>query len=146
MPRFIKETDYSGYIKPEILKAITGTTNAQQPSVAQVRAEDTAISTITEYIGGRYDCSLIFTPHTTGVDGRNLHIVACTIKLALYDLYHQTGTKDIPEHRKVEYDDTIQWLKDVGKGSIKSTLPVLTDGQALGEIRWISNKPRKHKW
>ncbi len=146
MSRFIKPNDYSGYIKPEILKAITSTTNPAQPSVAQIRAEDTAIQTIKEYIGGRYDCSLIFTPHTSGTDNRNLHIVACVIKLALYDLYHQTGTKDIPEHRKVEYDDTIQWLKDAGRGTIKTTLPILSDSQDLGQIRWTSRTPRNHKW
>ena len=144
MPRFITEADYKGYIKDEIKKALTGTTG-NTPSNMQVRAEDTAISTITEYIGGRYDCAAIFNPNQDA-STRNLHIVACVIKLALYDLYHQTGVKDVPEHRKVEYDDTIQWLKDAGRGTIKTTLPVLEVEGQTNEIWFESQKRRRHKW
>lgn len=144
MPRFIIEADYLGYIKPEIKEKLTGTTSST-PSAAQVRAEDTAIATITEYIGGRYDCAVIFDANQN-VDARNKFMVAIVIKLALYDLYHQTGVKDVPEHRKVEYDDTIQWLKDAGRGTIKTTLPILeVDGQT-NEIWYQSKKPRRHKW
>ena len=145
MSRFIKPNDYSGYIKPEILKTITGTTDVSQPSQAQIRAEDTAISTITEYIGGRYNCDIIFDA-TQPDNHRNLFIISCVIKLALYDLYHQTGSKDIPEHRKVEYDDTIQWLKDAGRGTIKTTLPHLSDDADHGDIRLNSRPPINHKW
>lgn len=144
MERFINENDYKGYIKPEIKVQLTGTTG-NAPSTLQIRAEDTAIATITEYIGGRYDCSTIFSL-TQAESNRNLHIVACVIKLALYDLYHQTGAKDIPEHRKVEYDDTIQWLKDAGRGTIRTTLPVLTNNQNVGDILLSSRTQRRHKW
>lgn len=144
LTRFINENDYSGYIKPELKKQITGTTG-NSPSTAQIRAEDTAIATIREYLGGRYDCDAIFSL-TQAVEDRNLHIVACVIKLALYDLYHQTGVKDLPEHRKVDYDDVVQWLKDAGRGTIKTTLPVLESDGAINEIWFDSNKPRRHKW
>lgn len=140
---FITENDYKGFIKPEILKTITGTTNPSTPSQAQLQAEDTAIATIREYIGGRYDCNTIFA--ATGTN-RNLHMVSCVIKLALYHLYHQTGVKDVPEHRKVDYDDTIQWLKDVGRGTIRSELPILQNSTDNGDIRWHSRPPRKHKY
>ena len=145
MPRFIKETDYTGRIAPEIKQFVTATTGSS-PSPAQVRAEDTAISTITEYIGGRYDCTLIFTPNTTDPDTRNLHIVNCVIILTLYDLYHQTGMRDIPQHRKDEYDDMIMWLKDVGRGTIKCTLPPLSDSAYVGEISINSRPPRRNRW
>jgi phage gp36-like protein len=144
--RFIKETDYLGRIKPEIKLMLTGTTDGSSPSMTQIRAEDTAISTIIEYIGGRYDCSLIFQPSTGDTDSRNLHIVKCVIILALFDLYHQSGMKDIPETRKVEYDDTIMWLKDIGRGDIKSTLPPLTDTTDPGDIRFNSRPPRNFKY
>lgn len=147
MSRFIKETDYAGNIKAEIKKLITNTTSSTQPSQAQIRAEDTAISTITEYLGGRYDCVAIFQPHIgNGADTRNLHIVKIVLALALYDLYHQTGMRDIPEHRKTDYDDAISWLKDVGRGTVKSTLPTLVQTPNEGEIRWDSKPKRNHKW
>lgn len=144
MPRFIIEADYLGYIKPEIKEKLTATTGGT-PSAAQVRAEDTAIATITEYIGGRYDCATIFDANQN-VDSRNKFMVAIVIKLALYDLYHQTGVKDVPEHRKVEYDDTIQWLKDAGRGTIKTTLPILEAEGQINEIWYSSKKPRRNKW
>ncbi len=139
---FITEDDYKGYIKPEIKRSITGTTGST-PSTEQTRAEDTAIATIREYIGGIYDCDAIFSATGTG---RNLHIVKCVIALALYDLYHQTGMKDIPEHRKTDYDDTIQWLKDAGRGSIKTTLPQLSGDAFSGDFRLNSRTPNNNKW
>jgi len=144
--RFIKQADYSGYIKPDILKQVTGTTDPSEPSTAQIRAEDTAIATITEYLGGRYDCTAIFTPVTGDSDTRNLHIVKMVVALSLYDLYHQTGMKDIPEHRKVAYDDAISWLKDAGRGSIKTTLPVIDENTAEGDIRFSTRKKRNNYW
>lgn len=147
MPRFIKPTDYSGYIKTELKKVVTGTTDELTPSQAQIVAEDTAIATITEYLGGRYDCVAIFTPDESDPDTRNMHIVKCVLALTLYHLYHQTGMKDIPEHRKVAYDDTISWLKDAGRGTIKTTLPVLPDTDPnAGDIRFNSREPKNHKW
>lgn len=145
--RFIKENDYKGYIKPELKITVCGAVTNNEPSINQVNAEDTAISTITEYLGGRYDCAAIFTPWDgTGTDTRNKHIIKLVIALALYYLYHQTGMKDIPEHRKVDYDDAISWLKDAGRGTVRATLPVLTSEQNLGEIRWNSQKPTNNRW
>ncbi|MCZ2141529.1 MAG: DUF1320 domain-containing protein [Bacteroidia bacterium] len=147
MPRFIKETDYAGNIKAEIKHLLTGTTTVA--STAQVRAEDTAIATIKEYLGGRYDCNKIFTPMPANAlaETRNLHIVKIVLALALFDLYQQTGVKDLPEHRKIAYDDAISWLKDVGRGDIATTLPLWEDdtGQ-IGEILITSRKPKRHKW
>jgi phage gp36-like protein len=145
--RYIQPKDYNGNIKPELLKQLTGTTNVQQPSQAQVTAEDTAISTIRSYIGGRYNCDLIFTAWDgIGTDPRNLHMVSCVIKLALYHLYSQTGMQDVPEHRKVQYDDTIQWLKDVGRGTITTELPPLAEADFSPEVRFSSQPPMRHKW
>lgn len=148
MARFIKETDYAGNIKAEIKKLLTGTVDSTT-STAQIRAEDTAIATVREYIGGIYDCNAIFTPMPDGAttDTRNLHIVKIVIALALFDLYQQTGVRDVPEHRKVAYDDAISWLKDAGRGDIKTTLPVLpeVDGQ-ITDILITSRTPRQWKW
>lgn len=148
MSRFIKETDYAGNIKAEIKSLLTGTTG-MTTSTAQMRAEDTAIATVKEYLGGIYDCTAIFTPMADDAttDTRNLHIVKIVIALALFDLYQQTGVKDLPEHRKVAYDDAISWLKDAGRGDIKTTLPLLPeDGSQTGDILITSRTPRRWKW
>jgi phage gp36-like protein len=147
MPRFIKESDYTVRVKSEIKKLLATNNPEADEEHKQFIAEDTAMATIREYIGGKYDCDAIFTPHTTGdTDTRNLHIVKCVIVLAIFDLYHQTGQKDIPDHRKMQYDDVIMWLKDVGRGTIQSTLPTLPIEQNPVEIRMNSKKQRTHRW
>ena len=145
MARFLQEADYSPRIAAEIKRMVTGTTD--EVSGKQLIAEETAIALITEYIGGRKDCAIIFTAWDgTGTDTRNAWIVKCVITLALYDLYHQTGVRDIPEHRQTEYDTVISWLKDVGRGNINSSLPDLPEEQNPGDFRLNSRPPVNHKW
>lgn len=141
MSRFMKPTDYAGYIKAEIKNMISGPDDAYL-----LRAEETAISTITENIGSIYDCAAVFTPSTGDTETRNLHIVKVVMVLALFDIYHQTGVKDIPEHRKMDYEDAMSWLKDVGRGNRKATLPVLSEEEKPSDIRFNCKEPRQHKW
>ncbi len=143
---FIKHEDFNGFIKPEILQQLIGQSTNSQPSEAFVRATDTAIATITEYLGGRFNCSLIFTPHTTGSDTRNKHIIKIVVVVALYYLYHQVGTKDLPNHRQTDYDDAISWLKDAGRGNIQTTLPYLENSEQKTDIFISSRKPFRHKF
>lgn len=146
MPRFMKDSDYNGRIKTEIKQLISGATD-NQPTQALLQAEDTAIATIKEYIGSRYDCSIIFTPATEEADHRNLHIVKIVVALALFDLYSQTPSKDVPEHRKMAYDDAISWLKDVGRGNIESgSLPTISEEDKQSQIRFNSRKQINQKW
>lgn len=140
MSRFMKTADYAGYIKDDIKTMIAG--NAD---VLLIRAEERSIATITEYLGGIYDCAAIFAQSNTP-DTRNLHIVKIVMALSLFDLYHQTGVKDVPEHRKMAYDDAISWLKDAGRGNVKSTLPVLPDTEKPSDFRMNSKEQRQHKW
>ena len=139
--RFLKNTDYAGYIKPEIFLQITGAALTADPSDSLLRAESTAIATIKNFLSGRYDCGKIFTI-PTGDDTRDLWIVKCVMVLALFDIYHQTGVKDVPEHRRVAYDDTIQWLKDAGRGDIETNLPPLPDDVNPGDVRFNSRPTR----
>lgn len=140
MARFMKDADYAGYIKSEIKTMISGTAD-----VNLLRAEQTAIATITQYIGARYDCNAIFQP-SGDPDTRDLHIVKMVMAIALFDLYHQTGVKDVPEHRKMAYDDAISWLKDVGRGTVGAILPVLSEEESKSDFRLNSREPRQHKW
>lgn len=144
MPRFLTEADYFN-IKPEIKVAVTGTTDLNAPSAKQIAAENTAIAMLKKYLGGRYDMALLFS--NTG-DARDAWIVQCIVTITLYLLYHQTGMKDIPEHRKEDYNDVITWLTNVGSGEIPSDLPGLydADGVFTGDVRIISRLPNNHKW
>lgn len=147
MARFIQETDYEMQVKQEIIRLLT----AQEfyNSAKLVRAEQTAIHQIRNRIGKRYDCSKIFAAVVPGdPDMRDQWIVTITIDIALYHLYSQTGSKDIPEHRANRYQDAIDWLKDVGNGDTIPELPTITDedGNEYSEVR-INSKPQEnHRW
>jgi len=140
---FIIEADYTPRIKAEIKQIVTGSTGGIA-STKQVLAEDTAIEMIRQYIGSRYDCASIFA---AAGNNRNKWIVKCVITIALYDMYHQTGMKDIPEHRVAEYEDVLEWLKKVGDGTRRAELPVLPETDTpTGDIRFNSRKPMNQKW
>ena len=143
MSRFLTEADYDPHIKAEIKKAVTGTTDPASPSAKQLLAEETAIAHIREYIGGRCDCDDIFSK--TG-NNRNKFIVKVVVVITLYDLYHQTGAADIPDHRKDDYDDVIQWLKDVGRGDISTTLPPVSSDTSSGDFRFFSRPYIDQDW
>ena len=155
MARFLTEEDYSSQIKPEIIKLLTDPTDWFN-SAKLVTAEQKAISQIRNRIGKRYDCNLIFQPLLppaegvgTQIDSRDMWMVTITIDIALYHLYSQTGSKDVPQHRQDRYQDAIDWLKDVGKGETLADLPALIDdntGEEYTEFHLNSRTPENHKW
>lgn len=161
MARFILEADYGMSIKAEIIKILTSNSDQWFNSAKLIRAEQTAISQIKNRIGKRYDCSLIFAPlqpvavveegEEPGeqIDSRDQWIVTITIDIALYHLYSQTGSKDVPEHRSLRYQDAVDWLKDVGNGTTTADLPMIIDettGVEYSEFRMNSRTPENHKW
>ncbi len=148
MARFIKESDYAMQIKAEIIRLITSNEAGWFNSEKLIRAEQTAIAQIRNRIGKRYNCAEIFK-EATSEDNRDQWIVTITVDIALYHLYSQTGSKDVPEHRSQRYQDAIDWLKDVGNGETTADLPELIDdktGDAYSDFLLSSRKPENHKW
>jgi len=146
MARFLTEADYDGKIKAEIKKVVTGTTGGD-PTAMQLLAEDTAITQISNDLGTRYDISKIFIP-PGDPDTRDKWIIKCVITLALFELYHQTGWQDIPEHRKLDYDNVTTWLRDVGLGrrpaAMLPPLPVQPSGNS--DVRFNSRPLDRGRW
>jgi hypothetical protein len=154
MARFLKEQDYSMQVKTEIIKLLTEPTEWFN-STKLVRAEKTAISQIRNRIAKRYNCDIVFAPIATSIqsasddDTRDQFIITLVVDLALYHLYSQTGSKDVPEHRSTRYQDAIDWLKDVGNGETTADLPELIDtntGEAYTDFKLSSRTPEDHKW
>ncbi|MCF8337899.1 MAG: DUF1320 domain-containing protein [Bacteroidales bacterium] len=146
MARFIAQTDYDMQVKQEIIKLLTSPTDWFN-SAKLVRAENTAISQIRNRIGRRYDCDQVFV-EPADPDTRDPFIVTITIDIALYHLYSQTGSRDLPEHRSNRYQDAIDWLKDVGNGETDADLPVITndDGEDYSDVRIWGREPIDHKY
>lgn len=143
MPRFIQDADYAMQIRGEIRRLLEGSAPGDpEPSPRLLRAEDTAIAQVRGYLTGRYDCDIIFN-----IADRNQFLVTTVIDLALYHLYSQTGSKDVPEHRKHRYQDAIEWLRDAGRGNITADLPSsITDLNPGGSARIWGREPNNHKW
>jgi phage gp36-like protein len=111
-------------IKQDIIRLLLSNETDYYQSPQLMRAEQTAIAQIRNYLSGRYNCDAIFSPSVPSTDDtRDQFIVTITIDLTLYHLYSQSGMKDIPEHRSQRYQDALDWLKAVGNGSIQADLP-----------------------
>jgi hypothetical protein len=84
MSRFITEADYDVLIRTEIKNILL-----ENYSITKLQsAEQMAISQIKNYLAGRYNVELIFTPMASPSDDqRNAYIVMITIDCALYHLY-----------------------------------------------------------
>ncbi|MDL2314775.1 DUF1320 domain-containing protein [Bacteroidales bacterium OttesenSCG-928-C19] len=148
MSRFIQQGDYAMQIKQEIIRLLSSPAEWYN-SAKLIRAEQTAISQIRNWIGKRYDCYSIFSAACCNNDERDQWIVTITIDIALYHLYSQTGMKDIPEHRQLRYQDALDWLKATGSGEITADLPPVLDnktGEEYSEFRINSRQPENHKW
>lgn len=155
MSRFIKYTDYDVLIRTET----KGILLENYSEMKLHSAEEMAISQIKNYLAGRYDVSLIFTPlpepavgDNPGeqIDTRNAFIVMITIDCALYHLYCSIAPNKIPEHRSNRYQDALEWLKMMAEGKGSADLPLLTNettGEVVTSFRLSSNnKQTNNKW
>lgn len=140
MANFIQETDYEVQARQEMLRLLDGS----DERTALMQAERFAISQIRKYIGGRYDCNTLFS--ATGED-RDDYIVMITIDIAIYHLWAKKAPKVIPEHRKEQYSDALDWLTNVGSGEMPTDLPQLSTDDYKGDVRIASRyKPNDNKY
>lgn len=130
-------------IKSEILRLLDGSTSELNNNYKLLIAENAAIGQIRNWIGNKVDCNIEFAKQD---DARDQFLVMTTIDITLYHLYSQTGHKDIPDHRQARYDDAVQWLKDVGRGDVDSTLTRLPDDTYKSDFRVNSREVDDMEW
>lgn len=155
MSRFLKDTDYAVLIRSEIKNILLENYNETK----LLSAEQMAIAQIKNYLAGRYDVGLIFTPllepaigDNLGeqIDTRNAFVVMITIDCALYHLYCSIAPNKIPEHRSNRYQDALDWLKSMLDSKSKADLPLIKD-ESTGEVKdsfrlSSNNKVTNNKW
>jgi phage gp36-like protein len=138
---FLEETDFEEAIKEEILDAvIDGSDNALE------EADRNAVGVAAGYLNGLYDTHAIFT--ATGAD-RNSTLVAIVLDIALYRLHKRINPRQIPEIRRIAYEDAIALLKSINKReNIPVGLPPVVDGSGNTESisRFGSNDKMNHRW
>jgi phage gp36-like protein len=138
MNRFIKDTDYAVLIRTEIKNILL----ENYSETKLLSAEKMAIAQIRNYLAGRYDVGLIFTPmlepidddNSDQLDNRDAYIVMITIDCTLYHLYSSVAPNKMPEHRSNRYQDVIEWLKLIAEGKANADLPMIKD-ENTGEVK-----------
>ncbi len=103
----------------------------QSEEAIRQKAERVAMEEVASYIRARYDIETAFAAR--GED-RNSMLVQVVANIALYYLAHWLPGGMSLDRRQVLYDQAIEWLTRVSKGSAMPGLPAYTaeDGGAAG--------------
>lgn len=137
---FLSKKDYKPQIQKEIQDIISDDPNAWHQSELQAEEE------ITGYLRNRFTTPDIF--NKVGTD-RNHRIVMIMVDVVLYHIHSRIAPRNIPEVRIIRYEQAIDWLKAVNRGSIVPDLPILKDEDgedAGGGFRTGSNEKQNHHW
>jgi len=137
---FLTQSDYLQQIQPEIKQAIASDLTIW--SSAELQAEEE----ITGYLRNRFDVPEIF--NKVGTD-RNPRLVMLMVDVSLYHVHSRIAPRNIPEIREVRYEQAIDWLKAVNKGTVVPDLPTRPDtinGGALSDLRLGSNPKLNHSF
>jgi phage gp36-like protein len=136
---FLQDTDFATLIQPDIKAAI-----ATDPAIwntAMLQAEEE----LTSYLRTRYDVAAAMA--AVGA-ARNRHLVMLGVDIALYHIHSRVAGRLIPELRTLRYEQAIEWLTAVSKGTIVPDLPVLqtSAGVDMPQSRFGSNKKLNHEY
>lgn len=137
---FLSQSDYMAQIQPEIKQAVAGDQSIWSASELQAEEE------ITGYLRNRFKVAEIFNQVGTA---RNARIVMLMVDVVLYHIHSRVAPRNIPEIREVRYEQAIEWLKAVNKGTIVPDLPMLDDtinGGSLSELKLGSNPKLNHSY
>ncbi len=125
--RFLQEEDYDVQARQEIIRLL----DTSEDLHALMIAERMAIDQIKQYISGRYDVASMFA--ATG-NQRDHFLVMIVVDMTLYHLWSKRAPGKISEIRSQRYQDALDWVRSVGEGTIKASLPVVEEGTS-GDIR-----------
>lgn len=145
MKRFLKNEDYESSITVNKLNLLTSGVES-----TLLTAESQAMGVFTQYIGKKYDVQAIFElmEDAQGNDIRDQFIVKLLLDIAIYLLYRKLAPDQIPEHRKFDYQEALEYLRAVGKGDIDTFFKLkeidLTDN--FTEIKINSYPKNDHRY
>lgn len=136
---FLSQSDYLPQIQPEIKQAIASDSSIW--SQAELQAEEE----ITGYLRNRFKVDTIFSQVGTN---RNPRIVMLMVDVALYHVHSRIAPRNIPEIREVRYEQALDWLKAVNKGTVIPDLPMIEDtsGEPVSDFRLGSNEKLSHTY
>lgn len=122
MARFLTDTDYDAQIRTDLRTILT-----QDDDTILRYAENTAIDTIRQHIGGRIDMDKILS--ATG-DDRSAFMVQIIIDIAIYHLYARQAPNQIAQTRVDRYAYAMDWLSKASHGQVSHALPLVERGSS----------------
>jgi phage gp36-like protein len=129
---YITLSDFNLVIQPTLLNQVVGTQSATLDL-----AVDIAMSEAQSYLIQKYD--IIGEYSLTGVtQSRCIELLVRICDIALYHIHSRIAPSNVPELRKVRYDNSIKWLKDCAVGNVTPNLARL-DPESGSRIRFVSN-------
>jgi hypothetical protein len=145
--KFLKLTDFEVYIIPaELTKLLNGSSTKLDIT------EDSALGTFRKYIGKRYDVDYIFSSKldANNIDIRDQFVISLLCHIIIYRLYSSLAPHQIPEHRKFDYQEAMEFLREVGRGDndadFKLKANTVVDDNEPSEIRINSYLKDNHRY
>jgi phage gp36-like protein len=138
---FLETNDFKETIKAEILDDVLD----GEPDALE-EADAHAVELVGSYLNGLYDTVAIFD--ATGVD-RHKTIVALVMDIALYRLHFRINPRQIPDIRRIAYEDALALLKAIQKRESNPVgLPPAIDdeGNEQSISRFGGNTKMNHRW
>jgi hypothetical protein len=146
---YIKRADLEVYIQAATLDKLAGGSGTSTARLDNLEKQQMA--TFRKYVGGRYDVDAIYASitGTGGADIRDQYVVKCLCHMMIYALYTPLAPHEIPEHRKFDYQEVMEFLASVRDGKSDVDFPRKTDSETeetLEDIRFSSYPKLDHKF
>lgn len=145
---YITRSDLEVYIVPATLDKLAGGTGV---TARLTNLEKQQMATFRKYVGGRYDVNAIFATITEsgGSDIRDQFVVKCLCHMMIYALYSPLAPHEIPEHRKFDYQEVMEFLASIRDGKADADFPRKTDPETtetLEDFRISSYPKQNHRF
>jgi len=129
---FLTDDDYKALIDSDTLDYVISS-EASTRETAEKYAQDE----IKSYLSGKYDTAAIFAATE---ENRSDIIIMRMVDISLYNLFASQPERMGFQIRELRYTNTIDWLKQVAKGTVSLDLPTNTDSDGIPEtiIKWGS--------
>lgn len=138
---FLETDDFKETIKDSILEAVLD----DEPDALE-EADKNAKELVASYLNGIYDTDSIFSE--TEAD-RHPTIVSLVLDIAMYRLHKRINPRQIPDIRRIGYEDAMSLLKAIQKRESQPVglpLAIDDDGNTQFISRFGSTPKINHRW
>lgn len=112
---FIKITDFKARIKDNVLSTIISADALSAENKTLILAESKAIATVKAYVKDKYNVDHMLTR----IDpDRDILLIDIIMNIMIFSLLARTTADMVSDIRSMEYNNSIQMLKDIRDGKV----------------------------